>query len=118
MTRVCGMSLWGIYVGYLKEDGHTSETATNGLEGLDRFHSGVFDLVVTDCAMPEIFGDELAALIKAEEPTTPIILITGFGDLMRAAEQSPLGADLVVSKPIRFSKFRETVALVIGAAPV
>ncbi len=68
--------------------------------------------------MPEIFGDELAAIIKAEKPTIPITLITGFGDLMRAAEQRPLGADLVVSKPIRFGKFRETVALVIGATPV
>jgi len=108
-----------VLVAYLAEDGHTAETATNVLEGLDTFHQGAFDLVVTDCAMPKLFGDELATMIKLESPHTPIILITGFGELMREAATEPNGPDLVVSKPIRFSKFRETIAsaLVANALP-
>src|SRR6266545_8383565 len=78
-----------VLVGYLNIDGHAAETATNGQEGLDRFNKGTFDLVVTDCAMPGLFGDQLAAAIKELAPDTPIILITGFGDLMRAAAGRP-----------------------------
>jgi CheY-like chemotaxis protein len=103
-----------VLVGYLTEDGHTVETATNGQEGLDCFQRGMFDLVVTDCAMPQLFGDEMAAAIKREAPKTPIILITGFGELMRAAADQSNSADIVVSKPIRFSKFRETIASVLA----
>ena len=106
-----------VLVEFLKIDGHTAETATNGREGLDRFFAEGFDLVVTDCAMPQLFGDELAALIKAVAPATPVILITGFGDLMESALERPARADVVVSKPIRLSAFRETIAsLVAGSA--
>jgi DNA-binding NtrC family response regulator len=103
----------GVLVGYLQVDGHTTQTATNGREGLERFHEGSYDLVVTDCAMPELYGDAMAAAIKQEAPETPVILITGFGDLMHAAAEHSIGADLVVSKPIRLGKFRETLASVL-----
>ena len=46
---------------------------------LDRFRQGVYDVVVTDCAMPELFGDQMAAAIKELSPQTPVILITGLG---------------------------------------
>jgi CheY-like chemotaxis protein len=69
----------------LSSQGHTVETANNGLEGLDKFLSGQFDLVVTDRAMPEMGGDQLATAIKQVAPDRPIIMLTGFGDLMEAA---------------------------------
>ena len=103
-----------VLVEYLRMDGHETETAKNGREGLDRFFAGTFDLVVTDCAMPELFGDELAALIKAVAPATPVILLTGFGNLMRAAVERPARADIVISKPVRFNAFRETMAAVLA----
>ena len=45
----------------LSGDGHTVSTATNGLEALEKFQVGWFDVVVTDHAMPEMSGAELAA---------------------------------------------------------
>jgi CheY-like chemotaxis protein len=103
-----------VLVAYLTEDRYASETATDGLEGLDRFHRGDFDLIVTDCAMPKLFGDKVAAVIELESPRTPVILITGFGDLMQSAPEQNHSADIVVSKQIRFSKFRETIASVLA----
>ena len=102
-----------VLVAFLHEDGHATETATNGREGLERFREGGYDVVITDCAMPELFGDELAEAIKQLVPSMPVILITGFGNLLRAAEEGTTGADVVVSKPIRFGKFRETLASVL-----
>jgi DNA-binding NtrC family response regulator len=97
---------------FLQSDGHRATTASNGREGLERFRAGSYDVVVTDCAMPEMFGDKLAEAIKELSPLTPIILITGFGDLMRQAQENPRAVDVILSKPFRLSQFRETLASV------
>src|SRR5436189_6277296 len=49
-------------------DGHIVETASNGKDALEMFAKGKFDLVITDFAMPNMKGDELAATIKARAP--------------------------------------------------
>ena len=84
----------------LSSQGHTVQSATNGLEGLDTFMSGRFDLVLTDRAMPEMGGDQLATTIKQISPTKPIIMLTGFGDLMTVKGERPPSVDAVVSKPV------------------
>jgi len=87
-------------VAQLSSQGHFVDSATNGREALDKFMSGPFDLVVTDRAMPEMGGDELAASIERLAPDTPVIMLTGFGDLMEAKGEQPTGVDAVVGKPV------------------
>jgi signal transduction histidine kinase/CheY-like chemotaxis protein len=95
---------------YLAGDGHTVETAVNGREGFEKFKAGRFSVVITDRAMPEVGGDQLAAMVKEVAPSTPVVLLTGFGDLMNAAGEKPEGVDLVVKKPIRLATLREVLA--------
>jgi len=95
---------------YLNIDKHQVETAVNGLEGLEKFRAGIFDLVLTDRAMPQMNGDQLAAAIKKINPTKPVILLTGFGDLMLGAGEQPDGVDLVLSKPFTMNQLRDAVA--------
>lgn len=95
---------------YLTEDAHEIETAVNGREGLEKFKAGQFDLVLTDRAMPEMNGDALAAEIKKIAPGQPVILLTGFGDLMSGAGERPAGVDMVVSKPFTLSVLRDAIA--------
>jgi len=95
---------------YLNTDKHQVETAENGLEGLEKFRAGIFDLVLTDRAMPQMNGDQLAAAIKKINPTKPVILLTGFGDLMLGAGEQPDGVDLVLSKPFTMNQLRDAVA--------
>jgi signal transduction histidine kinase/ActR/RegA family two-component response regulator len=99
---------------YLAGDGHHVETAANGREGFDKFKAGDFSVVITDRAMPEMGGDQLAAMVKEQAPSTPVVLLTGFGDLMNAAGEKPDGVDLVVKKPIRLSTLREVLAKMTG----
>ena len=87
-------------VAQLSSQGHFVDTAANGREGLDKFMSGRFDLVVTDRAMPVMGGDELAASIERLAPDTPVIMLTGFGDLMEAKGEHPAGVDAVIGKPV------------------
>jgi signal transduction histidine kinase len=97
---------------YLSLDGHTVETATNGRAGLAQFRAGTFDLVLTDRALPEMSGDHLAAAIKQLSPAMPVIMVTGFGDLMTQHGERPAGIDLVVSKPVTITALRNAIAQV------
>jgi signal transduction histidine kinase/ActR/RegA family two-component response regulator len=90
--------------------GHTVETAVNGRDGLEKFRAGRFDAVVTDRAMPELNGDQLAAAINEAAPGTPVIMLTGHGERMRAAGERPGGVDLILSKPATTAKVREALA--------
>ncbi|MEA3208120.1 MAG: hypothetical protein QOE70_1177 [Chthoniobacter sp.] len=100
---------------YLAEDAHHVVTAVNGREGLEKFKAeGPFDLVMTDRAMPELNGDQLAVEIKKLQPEQPIILLTGFGDLMSGSGEQPAGVDLVVSKPFTLSTLRSAMARITG----
>jgi signal transduction histidine kinase len=98
---------------YLSEDNHYVEVAENGRQGLEKFEAGEFDIVLTDRAMPEMNGDQLAAAVKAINPEMPVVLLTGFGDLMTDAGESPAGVDLIVSKPFTLGTLREAIAKVL-----
>ncbi|MFN8637585.1 MAG: PAS domain S-box protein [Chloroflexota bacterium] len=97
---------------YLAIDGHTVETAVDGRDGLERFRAGRFDLVLTDRALPEMNGDCLAAAIEELAPDTPVVMLTGFGDLMTHHGIRPSGVDLVLGKPVTLASLREAIASV------
>ena len=96
----------------LRDEGHTLDIASNGLQGLEKFRLGEYDLVVTDHAMPEMNGDEMAAAIKEVAPNKPIIVLSGFAGSPGDAGESPTRADLVLSKPITESELREGLVTV------
>jgi CheY-like chemotaxis protein len=99
---------------YLGEDHHEFVTAENGRDGLEKYKTGTFDLVLTDRAMPEMNGDALAVEIKKIKADQPVVLLTGFGDLMSGSGEQPPGVDLIVSKPFTFATLRNAIAKATG----
>ena len=95
---------------YLGEDGYKVELAVNGRDGLAKFSAGEFDIVLTDRSMPEMEGDELAREIKKVKPDVPVILITGFGDIMATTGEKPEGVDHVMSKPFTMAGLQNMLA--------
>ena len=106
----------GMVAAMLRTDGHTVDTAANGREGLEKFRDGKYDVVVTDRAMPEMNGDDLAGAIREVVPLQPVIMLTGFGEIMQGASERPAGVDVVVSKPITVTALREAVAEATGVS--
>jgi CheY-like chemotaxis protein len=97
----------------LRSDGHVAETATSGQEALQKFQAGWFDVVLTDWAMPEMNGVELAFNIKRFAPRKPvIIMLTGFGEVSRVPGEAPPDVDLVIGKPITLTSMREALTIV------
>ena len=101
---------------YLRNDGHIVVTACNGCEGLDKFRSDKFDLVVTDRAMPEMNGDQMAESIKQLAPSTPVIMVTGYRDKLKDGKRG--GADLLLGKPITQAVLRQAVLNATARTPV
>lgn len=81
----------------LKELGHHVTTASTAQDALQLFTDGNFDLVITDYKMPEMDGIELIRRIRAIQPATRIILLSGFVEPLFLNEKST-GADVVISK--------------------
>jgi CheY-like chemotaxis protein len=92
----------------LRALGYAAEAAEHGLDGLARWQSGRFALVLTDCHMPEMDGYDLARAIRREEqargaPRRPVIACTanalpGEVDVCRAA-----GMDDYLAKPVEMA---------------
>jgi CheY-like chemotaxis protein len=99
---------------YLREDGHSAAIALNGAEALDLFPQETFDLVITDQSMPGMSGVQLGQTLKAQSSTTPVILLTGFGEEMQAQGHHPEGVDLVIGKPVSSTELRRVIALAVA----
>ena len=99
----------------LNFDGHVVETANNGQEALALFDKGNFDVVITDFAMPNMKGDELAAAIKARSPNQPVVMITAYAEMLQASGNPLKGVDCVISKPFLLENLREAIAKVAGS---
>lgn len=99
---------------YLETDGHTVTMAEDGEQALEMFGAGEFDLVLTDRAMPEMNGDQLALAIKESKPETPVILLTGYGDSMAGEGENPPGIDLILSKPFSTESLRNALSKILG----
>jgi CheY-like chemotaxis protein len=100
---------------FLVREGHEVESVLNGAQGLERFKAGDFDLVITDWAMPEMSGDQLAAAVKKISPGTPIIMLTGFADTGPAPSPGA-GVDLVLGKPFTLGELRKAISQVTDSA--
>ena len=80
-------------------EGYAVQTAENAEEGLKRFQSGLFDLVLLDLMMPDRSGLEVLDEIRARDKQTPVFLITAFGSVEVAVEALKAGANDYFSKP-------------------
>ena len=90
----------------LKMERHNVIEANDGREALDYLKKDGFDLVITDYVMPEMSGDVLAAEMKRNSPSTPLIMITANADLL--PNQLP-GVDRVLSKPFEVSELVQMI---------
>ncbi len=102
---------------YLSGDGHIVETACDGIAALEVFKKNSFDLVITDRAMPEMNGDQLALEVKKLCPSIPLVMLTGFGELMKASGEHPKGVDYLLSKPLTLDICRETLVKIGATLP-
>jgi two-component system chemotaxis response regulator CheY len=73
--------------------------AEQAMELLDEYALTV-DVIITDVRMPKISGVEAVEYFRANHPTTPIIVLTGFPDMNLAVEFMKDGVVDYLVKPV------------------
>ena len=83
----------------LRYEGYKIDEAADGEEGLRKFSSTAYDLVLCDVKMPKMDGIEFLEKSKVINPDVPIIVISGHGNIETAVEAVKKGAFDFISKP-------------------
>ena len=87
--------------GFLREQKHFVEEASNGREALEALNARPFDLVLTDIAMPEVDGFGVIEQLKSDRglEDLPVIVISGNSDLRGITRCIEMGAEDYLPKP-------------------
>ena len=100
----------------LADEGHEVEVAENGKQGLEMAQAKAYDLIFSDIKMPEMDGMEVLKALKeptpdpslkggeAESIETPIVMITGHGDVETAVQALKAGAYDFLVKPLDLNR--------------
>ncbi len=75
------------------------DTATDGQEGLDKVLSNRYDLIILDVMLPSIDGFEVCKRIRANNVSTPVLMLTAKSEEIDKILGLELGADDYVVKP-------------------
>jgi two-component system response regulator HydG len=83
----------------VRKMGHSSITAANGRDGLDKLKQQRADFVITDLKMEGLDGVEVLRGVREIDPDCPAMIITAFGTVETAVEAMKLGAFDFLIKP-------------------
>ncbi|MEK9530547.1 MAG: response regulator, partial [Flavobacteriaceae bacterium] len=83
--------------------------AADGLEAITAFDKGDYDLILCDIKMPKKDGIEVLTAAQEQLPNTPVVMISGHGDLATAVQAMRLGAYDYIAKPPDLNHLLQTV---------
>jgi DNA-binding NtrC family response regulator len=93
-------------------DYNTADFAT-AEEGLEKFKTTDFDLVITDLKLPGIDGVTFLEMIKKQKPDTEVIVITAHGSVDAAVSAMKKGAADFITKPFSIDQIRLQVQKIL-----
>lgn len=93
----------------LEFEKHKVTLAEDGKQGLEAVESNTFDLIFSDIKMPEMDGLELLDALIEKNIDTPIVMISGHGNIETAVESIKKGAFDFIEKPIDLNRLLVTV---------
>jgi len=95
--------------------GHKVLAASNGLAGFEMFlEAGKLDIVFTDLTMPKLSGWELIEQLRAFDSKLPIVVFSGWGDVINPIKLRQYGIAKVIKKPFEMAKLHSTLYEVLA----
>ena len=87
-----------------------TDSFSNAIDALHAFRTAPYDIVITDIRMPEMNGIELLEKLKAADPDTAVILLSGYEEFEYAKAGIRYGAEEYILKPIHVETLIDTVS--------
>ena len=99
----------------LKGLGYKITIATSAQEASKTFKSDpeAYDLMITDMTMPDLTGAELAKETMKIRPEFPVIICTGYSDVLDESKAHAMGIRALLMKPVDRTKLSETLRQVL-----
>ena len=106
----------GLMRDILKSWGYEVACLTDSTKALERFRESpdLFDLVITDQTMPKMTGMELAAHLREIRKDTPVILCTGYSELVDEEGARDLNIRGYLHKPLELPRFSKLVKKLVN----
>jgi CheY-like chemotaxis protein len=99
----------------LSGKGYVVVTAADGYDALHKLQSETYDVVFTDLRMPGMNGLEVAERVKARQPWTPVVIVTGYGSGTSEARARAAGVSGFLHKPLSPEMIEESTARALEA---
>jgi signal transduction histidine kinase/CheY-like chemotaxis protein len=106
-----------VAIGMLGKMGHRITLATNGLEALEQWRQGDFDLILMDVQMPEMTGLQATIQIRQEEASgahVPIVAMTASAMSEERDRCLAAGMDDFISKPVSYKVIEEMITATVS----
>ena len=97
----------------LSKEGYEVSTANGYCEALDIMAEVDFDLIFSDVMLDGKTGFDVLQKAKKQNPTCPVVLFTGYPNIVTESEAFSLGADDYVSKPLTKDKLLHMVSVIL-----
>ena len=98
----------------LKGAGFPVESASNGLQALDKFRTTTYSVVITNEQTPGIEGNDVLVSLKKKSPQIPVIVIATNGTVHNAVEAMHAGASDYLLRPFSVETLEKTVKKAIS----
>ncbi len=93
----------------LEYEKYEVELAEDGNAGIDKVRSSEFDIILCDIKMPGLDGIETLERINILAPDTPVVMISGHGNIDTAVESIKKGAYDFIEKPLDLNRLLITI---------
>ena len=93
----------------LEYEKFTVDEAEDGLSGVVKVKSGKYDVILCDIKMPKMDGTEVLDRIMLLAPDTPVVMISGHGDIETAVDLLKTGAYDYIPKPLDLNRLLVSV---------
>src|SRR5215210_3800235 len=93
----------------LEYEGYKIDEARSGQEGLDKAAKVPYDAILLDIKMPVLDGIEVLDNLKQQKVRSPVVMVSGHGDVHTAVECTKRGAFDFLEKPLNRDKLLLTV---------
>ncbi len=93
----------------LEFEKHEVDVAEEGISGLEMFKANSYDVVLCDIKMPQMDGVEVLEKMQEYSAETPVIMISGHGNIDTAVESIKKGAYDFIEKPLDLNRLLITI---------
>ncbi|MCC7531608.1 MAG: response regulator transcription factor [Candidatus Melainabacteria bacterium] len=102
----------------LSDEHHTVETFHDGLDGRNTLKMNEYEVIILDWDLPGMTGIDILKKYRADGGTTPVIMLTGKGELAEKEQGLDSGADDYLTKPFHLKELAARVRSLLRRPPL